>query len=150
MVVSGVLCLTLILIGLSQIEAHELYLPSKKIGLKFRKVEVPGIQECIEACNLDRKCESLAMNGHAQCFIEDPTGNVGNQGIRSIPDAVIMVKSSINKCRENIVPVTSSPWVWLEDVTIPYWTRNWIGKMQKPLVRNLTGKLISSALTIWR
>ena len=40
MVVRCVLCLTLILMGLSQIEAHELYLSNKKIKTKFRKVEV--------------------------------------------------------------------------------------------------------------
>ena len=98
MVVRGVLSLILILMGLTQIEAHELYLPNKKLQIKFRGVEVPGIQECIEVCNLDRKCEALAMNGHAQCFIEDSMGNVPPE---SVPDLIIMMKSSLNKCRED-------------------------------------------------
>ena len=97
MVVRCVLCLTLILMGLSQIKAHELYLPNKKIKTKFRKVEVPGIQECIEACNLDRRCGALAMDGHAQCFIEDSTGRVTPESIR---DLSIMVKSSERRCKE--------------------------------------------------
>ena len=98
MVVGYALCLLLILMGLFQIKAHELYLLNKKIESQFREVEVPDIQECIEACNLDRKCGALAMTGHAQCFIEDPTGNVT---LTSRPGTVIMMKSSVNKCRED-------------------------------------------------
>ena len=100
MLLVKVLCVMALFICLHQIDGHELYVANNTFTSTFRKLVVKGIKECFEVCDQDRKCEAFAVrefSGHAHCFIEDPTGNMT---LTSRPGAVIMVKSSVNKCRE--------------------------------------------------
>ena len=95
MLLVEVLCSIALFISIIQTDGHELYVADKKFTSRFREMNVKGIQECVEACNKDRKCGAFALSGHAQCFVEDPSG-----GVEFNPNLSIMVKSSHHGCKK--------------------------------------------------
>ena len=76
---------------------HEIYNPRKEQSAVYIQLSTPGgIQECIEACNKNRKCGAFAWISSGQCWVEDPGGNVA---IAPTPGLMIMEKKRENECR---------------------------------------------------
>lgn len=89
-------CVILILVFIQTI-GHELYVAKKDYSASFTKLEVRNAQNCIEACNQNRKCGAFAFvdqGDSVDCFIEDHFGKVR---LIYVP---IMVKNYENKCEE--------------------------------------------------
>ena len=83
-----------------EIKTHQIYVANNQYSSRFTKVDIHDIQACIEACSKDKKCGAFALGdeeNRIECFLEDPSGSV----LESIPNLSIMVKSSVNKCRED-------------------------------------------------
>ena len=85
------------IVPVGQVKSHELYTGVTQYSGTFTKLSSPGgIQECIEACNRNRKCRAFAWSPTGGCWVEDPGGNATVQSIAA--GLMIMVKRE-SKCK---------------------------------------------------
>ena len=84
-----------------EINGHEFYTAKKDHSANFTKLDVRDAQNCIDACNRDRKCGAFSMvdqGNSVDCFIEDPSGDV------RLNHASVMVKTCGRRCVEDCPP----------------------------------------------